>query len=70
MLLTELLHNLMNVAHPLHRVQNEHEDFPLTLPDLSLLPPTTLYGVGEGSQCPPPLNHEPFALRTSNLLGC
>ena len=40
----------------------------LTLPDLSLLLPTTLSNAG--GSLDPPLTHEPFALTTSNLVGC
>ena len=39
----------------------------LTLPDLSLLLPTML---SRGGGPPPQLPHEPFALRTSYLVGC
>ena len=41
----------------------------LTLPNLSLLLPTTLCN-GGGGQWTPLLTHEPFALTTSNLVGC
>ena len=44
-------------------------DDTLTLPDLSLLLPTTLSNGGGGS-VDPLLTHEPFALTTSNLVGC
>ena len=45
----------------------------LTLHDLSLLLPTTLSNLGEGGgglSGPPLLTHEPFAVTTSNLVGC
>ena len=41
----------------------------LTLPDLSLLLPTTLSDRGGGFSGRL-LTHEPFALTTSNLVGC
>ena len=44
-------------------------EFMLTLPDLSLLLPTTLSN-GGGSVDLPLLTHELFALTTSNLVGC
>ena len=46
----------------------------LTLPDLSLLLPTTLSNVdgggGGGGSVDPLLTHEPLALTTSNLAEC
>ena len=42
----------------------------LTLPDLSLLLPTTLSNIEvRWIPCPLP-THEPFGLTTSNLVGC
>ena len=45
----------------------------LTLPDLSLLLPTTLSeggGRGRRGSVDPLLTHNPFALTASNLVGC
>ena len=63
---------MSKTGHPVASSIRYFIEIRLTLPDLSLFLPTTLFnGEGGGSvDIRPILTHKPFALTTSNLVGC